>query len=163
MRKQLSNSAAQFMKTAIGDGRSAVDVVRDPDAIAAAMGIKLTAAQRASIQHLNSGAVRDRLETLSPDAKRYMREVVKDGRYLSDWKEKPAEVAQRLGMSVKPGLVTEISGLKISDIVAPHGSPTTMRVGAATVISVAVAVIVASAQLDDEAMPVIDFSKIEKL
>lgn len=163
MEKHLDMSAANFLQLAISDGRSAVNVVRDPERIAAAMGITLSAAQRASIQHLNSGAVRGRLMTLSPDAQRYMREVVKDGRYLSDWKDKPVEVGQRLGLEVKPNLSAEIAGLKLSDIVAPHGSSTTMRVGAATVISVAVAVIVASAGLDGEEMPVIDFSKIEKL
>lgn len=164
MSGQLDLGAAEFLKSAISSGYSAGDVVADPDAIAAKLGTSISDTQRSGIRRLNDPDLQKRLTSLSPEAHSYMLEVVKDGRYLSDWKSQPIAVGGRLGLTVNPAIADEIGGIDLSDIIAPHGDPTTMRAGAATVISVAVAVIVAaSADTDGEEMPIIDFSKLEKL
>lgn len=161
MSKLLDVSAANFLQIAISNGFSARDVVADPDTIAAKLGSSLCDDERSGIQRLNDPDIQKRFTSLSDDARKYMGEVVKDGRYLADWKNRPAEVGQRLGLTVEPSIVTEIEHVDLSDVIVSHGNPTTMR--AATVISVAVAVIVAASGHGDEEMPVIDFSKMEKL
>lgn len=159
MERKINFNTANFMQFALSQGYSIDKILKEPAAIGKNMNIDLGTDVLPTIEFLNSPAVRDKINLISAEAQEFVREVVKDGRFILDWKDKPREVANSIGLTISPEAENEITNFNIEDLLDRR--PDQLR--GLGLVSFAIAVIVAAADVIDDELPIIDFSKIEKL
>lgn len=160
--KPISVSTANFIQYSLSQGHKINEIMQDPSGVGSRVGTKLTKSEHDEIRALANLPVNSELKSLSPPAKDYIKSVLIDGRYVLDWHLKPNEVAERLGLSINPEVVDELSGIELPDLLNPDENPVAgVKIA---IISVAVAVIVAAnGEIGQEEFPVLDLSKVEKL
>lgn len=152
---------AKFIQLSMKKGFKINETLSNPDIVSKKLGLSLTGIQLQQLQSLNTIPERKELRNLSEDAKQFVSSVLKDGRYVLDWKEKPQEVSERLGLSLNPDIISELDNIDLTDYLDPDISPVAgVKIA---IISVAIAVVLGSADIGDEQYPVLDLSKIEKL
>lgn len=154
-------STANFIQFSLSNDHSIGDILTKPAEVASKMNLTLTPMQLKQIDYLNTIPEREKLSALSSRSKDFIKEVLKDGRYLLDWKNKPKEVGDRLGISIGPDVVKELEDIDLKDFIDPDASQLVgPRIG---IISIAIAVILGSQQMAEEPHPILDFSKVEKI
>lgn len=158
----ISTSTANFIQYSLSQGHSISEVMQSPSTVGKRLGTTLTPKELKEIQTLKDLPTNDELRSLSPPAKAYIRAVLVDGRYVLDWHLNPNEVAERLGLSIEPEVVDEVTGIELHDLLNPDVNPVAgIKIA---IISVAVAVIVAAnGEIGQDEFPVLDLSKVEKL
>ena len=152
-------TTAAFVQHALAQGTKAVELVQAPESFAQQFGGSLSQGQLDAIRDLGALDARQRVASLSTEARGFVKAVVTDGRYLLDWREQPDVVAGRLGLSVHPDVIDEIRDVDIDDLFDHH--PDELR--GLGLVAFAIAVIVAAADVVDEDLTIRDLSRVEKL
>lgn len=158
--KGMSFKTANLLQFGLGQGARLTEVLEQPEQFANRMGLSLGDAELAQIRRLKTDEVKDKVSGLSEGAKSFVQEVVRDGRFLIDWKDDPVSVSTKLNLPpLDPAIVNELKRIDIDDLLDPHPE----AIKGIVIISIAVAVIVASSHVIEDELPIIDFSKVEKL
>ena len=159
METRLEFKSANFLQYALSQGENLSKVLADPAEYADKYHTDLSKAELYQIKALEKYSPKNFRPRTSEETTRFIREVVKDGRYIIDWKYKPEKVAKELGLSISDDVVNEIGEIDLSDII--DTSPDALK--GIAIVSIAVAVIVTASGNVAEENPIIDFSGITKL
>jgi hypothetical protein len=161
MLNNINVNTANFIQFSLSQGHNINEVLATPHSVGGKLGISLNSDQINEIEQIKSLPQREQLKNLSPKAKHFIKEVLKDGRYVLDWKNSPYEVSEKLSLSVEPDVITELDEIDLSDFLDPNINPVAgIKIA---IISVAIAVVLGSADIGDDTLPVLDLSNVTKL
>ena len=160
MKKSLDFQAANFLQFALSQGHSVQKLVSNPLQVAKSMNVTLTKPQIEVIKSLGEQKVKQDFKGLSENCQGYLREVIKDGRFLVDWKEKPRQVADYLGYEIDPKTIQELENFDLWDIIGDQRTDGWMAIAVGAAIVILVAVYSIDVSYDFQ---IVDFSHIRKL
>lgn len=161
MENQINFKTANFIQFSLSQGKTVQEILKNPKVVSEQMGIILDEVEFQQLKSLNENPVKNQLNTLSQDSKDFVKEVLKDGRFVLDWKDKPSQVANEIGIPISPNVENELRSINLEDFLDPNVNP--LAGVKIAIISVAIAVVLGSASIGDEHILVHDFSNVEKL
>ncbi|WP_420320108.1 hypothetical protein [Flagellimonas sp.] len=161
MENVIDFKTANFIQFSLSQGKSLSDILNKPKELSTKMGIQLGALEIEQLKKLDKNPAKKQVSNLSDQSKNFIREVLKDGRFVLDWKAKPIEVANELGLSLTPEMEDELGNIDLNDFINPDINPVAgVKIA---IISVAIAVVLGASSIGDEQPPVLDFSNVKKL
>ncbi|MDT0678518.1 hypothetical protein [Autumnicola musiva] len=161
MKYPIDFNTANFIQFSLSQGKKLNEILSSPQKLSDEMGTSLGVKEIEQLKGLDENPIKNQLNSLSSGSKDFIKEVLKDGRYVLDWKDKPREVANELGLSISPDIEDELDKIDLRDFINPDINPVAgVKIA---IISVAIAVVLGANSIGDEQLPVIDFSNVEKL
>jgi len=161
MENPIDFKTANFIQFSLSNGKNLKEILTNPAQLSKDMGIQLGSSEIKQLKELNENPIKSQLNSLSPESKGFIKEVLKDGRFVLDWKDKPLVVANELGLSITPEIEEELHNINLDDFINPNINPVAgLKIA---IISVAIAVIVGANAIGEDQLPVIDFSNVVKL
>jgi hypothetical protein len=161
MENPIDFKTANFIQFSLSQGKSLNEILSNPEKLSVEMGTSLGLKEIEELKLFNENPIKNQLNSLSNGSKDFIKEVLKDGRYVLDWKDKPREVANELGLSISPDIEDELDNINLGDFINPDINPVAgVKIA---IISVAIAVVLGASSIGDEQLPVLDFSNVEKL